>query len=237
MKRERFQLRETIVTIIAEEDVHIEAAKKEIQECRMEIERFIRRDDFFRVTLEPFKCSRDDPEIIKKMCKSSEKFNIGPMSTVAGIIAEYAIKAMVSNGAKYAVVDNGGDIALFSDRKITVGIYTGKQSTDNFAFQVLPKNEIVGICTSSGKIGHSLSFGNADAVTVISHDISLADATATALSNLVNTKNDIKDAFKILENVDEIIGAMIVIGNKVGLWGEVPRIIHAKVPVELVTRG
>lgn len=236
-KREHFQLKETIVNIIAEEDFHIEVAKREIQKCRNEIEQFIRKDDFFEVTLEPFKCSRNDPEIIKKMCKSSEKFNIGPMSTVAGIIAEYAVKAMVSNGAKRAVVDNGGDIALFSDKTVAVGVYTGNQSTGHFALQVLSENKFIGICTSSGKIGHSLSFGNADAVTVISHDISLADAAATALCNFVNAENDIKDAFKILGGIKEITGAMIIIDDKVGLWGEVPEIIYAKVPFELITKG
>ena len=45
------------------------------------------------------------------------------MASVAGIIAEYAVKAMISKGAKHAIVDNGGDIAIFSDKKINVGIY------------------------------------------------------------------------------------------------------------------
>jgi len=237
MKRERFQLRETIVTIIAEKDVHIEAAKKEIQKCRNEIEQFIRKDRFFRITFEPYKCSKDEPEIIRKMCKSSEKLNVGPMSTVAGIIAEQAVKAMISKGAHHAVVDNGGDIALFSYKTLNVGIYKGKQSTGRFAFQVLPKNKIIGICTSSGKIGHSTSFGNTDAVVVISHNVSLADASATALGNLVNTDEDIKGAFKILDDIDEIIGAMIIIDNKIGLWGDVPQIVRANVPYELITKG
>ena len=235
--RERFQLKETIVTIIAEDDVYIEVAKREIQKCRSKIEGYIRKDDFFEVTFEPYTCPKDAPEIIKKMCKSSEKLNVGPMSTVAGIIAECIIKAMTAKGAKHAVVDNGGDIALFSDKKVNVGIYTGNQSTEHLAFQVLPENKIIGICTSSGRIGHSVSFGDTDAVTVISHDVSLADAAATALGNLVNADKDIKGAFKILDGIEKIIGAMIVIDNKIGLWGEVPQIIQAKVPYKLITRG
>ena len=235
--RERFQLKETIVTIIAEDDVYIEVAKREIQKCRSEIEGYIRKDDFFEITFEPYTCPEDAPEIIKKMCKSSEKLNVGPMSTVAGIIAECVIKAMIAKGAKHAVVDNGGDIALFSDKKVNVGIYTGNQSTEHLAFQVLPENKIIGICTSSGKIGHSLSFGNTDAVVVVSHDVSLADASATALGNIVNIKKDIKGAFKILENIKKITGAMIIIDNKIGLWGKLPPIIQAKVPYDLITRG
>ncbi len=171
------------------------------------------------------------------MCRSSEKLNIGPMSTVAGIIAEYAVKAMVSKGAKHAIVDNGGDLALFSDRTITIGIYTGNQSTGKLAFRISPKNKILGLCTSSGKIGHSLSFGNTDAVIVISNNISIADAAATALGNLVNKGGDIKDAFKILKGIEEISGVTIIIDEKIGFWGNVPEIFTANVPYELITRG
>lgn len=237
LKRTHFQHKETIATIIAEEDNYIETAKEEILKRRKEIEQFIRKDNFFEVSLKPYKYSKGDPEIISKMCESSEKLNVGPMATAAGVIAEYAVKAMVSKGAKHAIVDNGGDIAIFSDKTIRVGIYTENQYTGRFAFQVLPKNEILGICTSSGKIGHSLSFGNTDAVTVISHSVSVADAAATALGNLVRTRHDIKKAFKILDNVEDIIGAVIIINDKIGLWGDVPQIIPAEVPYELITRG
>ena len=237
LKKEQFQLKETIVTIIAEKDAYIEAAKKEIQKRRNEIEQFIRKDEFFEVSLKPYNYSEKDPEIIKKMCESSEKLNVGPMATVAGVIAEYAIKAMISKGAKHAIVDNGGDIAIFSNRTVRVGIYTGNQNTNRYAFQVLPKNKILGICTSSGKIGHSLSFGNTDAVTVFSHDVAIADAAATALGNLVYARQDIKNAFKIFDGIEEITGAIIVIGDKIGLWGNVPQIVPANVPYELITRG
>ena len=111
LKREQFQLKETIATIITEDDEYIETAKKEIQKCRSEIEQFIRKDNFFEVSLKPYNCSKKDPEIIKKMCDSSKKLNVSPMATVAGVIAEYAVKAMISKGAKHAIVDNGGDIA------------------------------------------------------------------------------------------------------------------------------
>jgi len=237
LKKEHFQFKETIATIIAEKDAYIEAAKKEIRKRRNEIEQFIQKDKSFEVSLKPYNYSEKDPEIIKKMCESSEKLNVGPMATVAGVIAEYAVKAMISKGAKHAIVDNGGDIAIFTNRTINVGIYTGDKKTNRFAFKVLPKNEILGICTSSGKIGHSLSFGNTDAVTAISHDVAVADAAATALGNLVYARQDIKNAFKILDTIKEVTGAVIVIDDKIGIWREVPQIVPANVSYELITRG
>jgi len=144
---------------------------------------------------------------------------------------------MVSNGSKYAIVDNGGDIAIFSNKKVNVGVYTGNENTGCLAFEILPKNKITGVCTSSGKIGHSFSFGNSDAVTVFSKNISVADAAATIIGNIVNRKKDIKKAFRIIENITDITGAMIVIDDKIGLWGNVPKIVAVNVPYELITRG
>ena len=235
--REHYQLKETIVTIIAENKKYIEVAKKEIQKRRNEIEQYIRKDEFFKVTLKPYIHSKKDPEIIKKMCNSANKVLVGPMATVAGTIAEYAVKAMVSKGAKFAIVDNGGDIALYSNRLVNIGIYTGKQKTAGLAFQILPNNEIIGICTSSGNIGHSLSFGNTDSATVFSNNLSVADAAATALGNLVNSGCDIESAFKILEDIKEIFGAIIIIGKKIGFWGDIPKIVPANVSYDLITRG
>jgi ApbE superfamily uncharacterized protein (UPF0280 family) len=67
--------------------------------------------------------------------------------------------------------------------------------------------------------------------------VAIADAAATALGNLVYSKNDIKKAFKILEEIIEVKGAIIAIDDKIGLWGNVPQIIPTKVPYELITRG
>ena len=237
LKRRHYQLNETIVTIIAEKNYYIEVAIEAIKKCRREIEQFIRNDNCFEITLKPYKCPNNAPEIIKRMCTSSEKFNIGPMSTVAGIIAEYALKAMISRGAKHAIVDNGGDIALFSNRTVKIGLYTGNRYTGQFAFEISPQDKVLGICTSSGKIGHSFSFGNTDSVTIFSNDVAIADAAATAFGNLVNTADEIENASKILDNVKEIIGATIVIDNKIGFWGKVPQIVQARIPYELITKG
>jgi len=235
--KEQYQLKETIVTIIADNASYIQTAKKEIQKCRKEIEQFIEKNEEFEFTLRPFNCSKEAPKIIQRMCKSSRKFNIGPMSTVAGIIAEFALKSMISKGAKNAIVDNGGDIALISEKTVRIGIYTGNHNTRKLAFKILPKNKIIGICTSSGLVGHSFSFGNADATIVFSENVSLADAAATALGNLVRRKSNINGAFKILNNIAEINGAAVFIDDKIGLWGDVPEIIAAKVPYRLITKG
>lgn len=122
---------------------------------------YICRDPFFRITLEPYHCPKDAPEIVQRMTDAGNTMGIGPMSAVAGTIAALAVEAMVLAGATYAIVDNGGDIALINDSPVLVGIYAGNSPFKNLAFEIEPSSQLHGICTSSGTVGPSISFGNA----------------------------------------------------------------------------
>ncbi|MGO9414293.1 MAG: UPF0280 family protein, partial [Syntrophobacteraceae bacterium] len=79
----------------------------------------------------------------------------------------------------------------------------------------------VGICTSSGTVGHSLSFGKADAVTIVSRDAALADAAATRLGNMVKTQADIDEALELAPRIPSIEAVLILIKDKMGIWGNV----------------
>jgi len=233
--RRFFQLKETAVTITADEKF-IEVAKKGIIEAREIVERFITEDPFFLYTLEPYECPDNAPSLIKRMCEASYMVNVGPMASVAGAIAQHATEKMREKGADYVVVDNGGDIAFYSPRKeLRVGIYTGNPLTNVFALLIPPGYPAGGICTSSGKVGPSISFGNADAVTILAKDAIIADAAATALGNMIKREENLKNAFRILEDVSGISGALAIIGRKIALWGELPEIIKTKIPRNKIT--
>jgi ApbE superfamily uncharacterized protein (UPF0280 family) len=235
--KESFQLKETFVWITADENRYIEIAKEEVRQRRRDLERFVRWHPYFLVTLESYKGGESGvssesekgqmPEIVRRMIGSSEKFGIGPMAAVAGTLAELAVEAMRDAGANYAMVDNGGDVALICDREVLVGIYAGESPFSQIiALKVKPSSSLVGICTSSGTVGHSISFGNADAATVISHSASLSDAAATALGNAVTDADAIPKAFRVISHVDEIEGALIIYKDKLAMWGQIPEIVR-----------
>lgn len=175
------------------------------------------------------------------MADAGNTFGIGPMSAVAGTIASMAVEAMMAAGAAYAIVDNGGDIALINDETVIVGIYAGKPDI-NIGLEIKPRESILGICTSSGRIGHSISFGDADAVTILSDDVSLADAAATAVGNAVNADTDprlnsedlFREAFSIIEGIESIIGGLIILDGHIGMYGSVP-IVKAEQKPEYIT--
>ncbi|NTU49126.1 MAG: UPF0280 family protein [Syntrophobacteraceae bacterium] len=79
----------------------------------------------------------------------------------------------------------------------------------------------LGICTSSGTIGHSLSFGKADAVTVVARDATVSDAAATALGNLVKTPDDIGPVLEHASSIPFLDGVLITVKDKMGVWGDI----------------
>ena len=237
--REHFQLKETIVTIFARESGHIDAAKKAIRVQRTDLEGFIRDDPFFQITLEPYDLKSakvdDVPLIVRQMAEKSAVFGIGPMAAVAGAIAGFAVQAMMAEGATYAVVDNGGDICILNDQPIVVGIYAGSSPIKDLAFQLPARKRPSGICTSSGSVGPSISFGFADAAVVIAQDVALADAAATALGNAVPAEGPLQECFQAIDRPG-IDGALIIRGERMALWKELPPLRRARVGVERITR-
>ena len=226
--KESFRIKETIAEITADEKRYIEIAKEEIKQRRKELERFVRWHPYFLVTLESYQIEEKNkiPEVVRRMTESAEKFGIGPMSAVAGTLAEFAVEAMRDAGGTYAMVDNGGDVALISDRDVLVGIYAGESPFSNkIALRIKSPSFPSGVCTSSGTVGHSISFGNADAATVISNSASLSDAAATALCNSVTDAHSISKAFYSINHVEGIKGALVIYKDMLATWGEVPELV------------
>lgn len=235
--RVHYRVKETIVTIGADCDEYIEVAKKAIQNQRGLLEGYINKDPFFKVTLEPYEVPESAPGIVRRMAETARAVGIGPMGAVAGTIAAYAVEAMRDAGAGYAFVDNGGDIALVTDRPLVLGIYAGDASIKDLALEVQPTDRILGICTSSGTVGPSISFGSADAALVVSWNVSLADAAATALGNAVVDEENLEEAFDVVKDIDGIQGALVVKGDRFAVWGEMPRVVRAKMKPDFITRG
>ncbi|MGB8952093.1 MAG: UPF0280 family protein [Candidatus Aminicenantales bacterium] len=237
MKRQEIQIRETAATVIAEE-AFIPLAEAEISRQRSLIEEFIRQDPQFRTSLEPYPVSSDAPAIVRRMAGAASRAGVGPMAAVAGAIAEFALNAMIRAGAAHAIVDNGGDIAMRLSRPATVGIFAGPAKIRNIGLRFQPRPGIVGVCTSSGTVGHSLSFGRADAATVIAGDVCLADAVATALGNAVREKNSaqIEEALNRFL-IDGVEGLLVIIDDLFAIAGRLPEIVEIPVDPGKISKG
>jgi ApbE superfamily uncharacterized protein (UPF0280 family) len=134
--RHHFELRETIATILADDQSVIDAACEGIRTARHEIERYILSDPFFEMSYEPV-VVKEAPDIIQKMADAAEKAKVGPMAAVAGAVAYAGVRAAQNAGALYCIIDNGGDIAMISDRPVRVGLYAGRSPlSGRYAFSI-----------------------------------------------------------------------------------------------------
>jgi ApbE superfamily uncharacterized protein (UPF0280 family) len=234
MIRAPFVFRETFATILADDPEHVEAAKSGMLAARQVLEAFIAYDPFFLSTFDPYEPDSDD-KFILRMTNATKKAGVGPMAAVAGAIAWAGVEAMVEEGAVFGVIDNGGDIALISDRPVRVGVHAGPSTISNrIAFVVPPQEKILGICTSSATVGPSISFGIADAVTIFSYDIALADAWATSVCNLIRP-DDQTVLYRV--NADEVLGILAIMGDLVVNWGKLPPLVPAVVDEQLISAG
>ena len=96
----------------------------------------------------------------------------------------------------------------------------------NIGFLIEKRNSPLGFGTSSATVGHAISLGQADAVTIFAKDASLADAAATRIANLVkgvDVEKSIKNALDATEDIDGVYGALISRENKVGQVGKLPK--------------
>lgn len=215
-------VKETDLQVLTDKPIDKSFIKKRITFYRGEIENYINNDRRFLTSLKPQVVAAGAPLIIRAMSQAAKEANVGPMASVAGAIAEFVGRDLLKSGNKEVIIENGGDIFLKVAKKRKIGIYAGKSSLWNRVSLVIkPQDTPLGICASSGKIGHSLSFGLADSVVILSPNACLADAVATAAANRVNAKQDIKKVVDFVRKIKGVIGIVVIFENNFASWGKI----------------
>lgn len=50
-------------------------------------------------------------------------------------------------------------------------------------------------------------------------------------------KETIENSFGVIKGVEGIEGALVIIGNKLGSWDEIPKLVKGKIKPEPITKG
>jgi hypothetical protein len=199
----------------------ISKTKEAIFKYRAQLEKYINFHPIFREVFSPLPFDPFAPKIVQQMLIAAQETGVGPMAAVAGAIAQVVGEELLLYSEE-VIVENGGDIFLKIISPVHVGIFAGQSSlSSRIGLRLKPSSEPIAICTSSGKIGHSLSHGKADAVTVVAKDAALADAAATAIGNLINIKEDILVGIKLGQKIKGITGFLIILGGHLTVWGQI----------------
>lgn len=172
----------------------------------------------------------NSPRILELMTNAGKIAGIGPMSSVAGSISQVCLEYLEKHETKFSVLENGGDIALKTNKELILGIYAGKSIfTNNIALKIKAKKEGYGICTSSGTVGPSKSFGKTDATIVLGKEASVCDSLATKIANYGNGEDDEEIVNNSLEKAEEYIeycdGILVIKGEYLAKIGHIPKIV------------
>lgn len=225
------KVKETDLFVSAESDLS-EQALAAATDGRRQIEEQIARHPEFARALAPVPVADDAPALVRKMAKGAQAAGVGPMAAVAGALAEHVGRALLSHSPQ-VIVENGGDLFVASTAPRTASIFAGGSPlSERVGLALKPEQTPIGICTSSGTVGPSLSLGRADAAVALARSAALADAVATALGNIVYSPDDIRAALDRAQSIPGLLGAIIIIGDQMGAWGEVEL-----VPVEPTQPG
>lgn len=212
-------VKETNLHIQADRDLS-DAAVKAVLRQRTYIETHIQAHPEFASSLVPLPLHEMAPAIVSEMIRAGRAAGVGPMAAVAGAVAEYTGKALLAE-SREVVVENGGDIFAASSGEMVFTIYAGTSPLSmKTGIRVAARKSAYGMCTSSGSIGHSKSFGRADAVCVLADSCALADAAATALCNQVSSPRDIESALEKGREIPGLQGMVIIAGKALGAWGD-----------------
>lgn len=218
----KFQVQEyeSDLLILASNDVKL-IAEKSLKEYRKQIEQYgIENSDFFS-SLTPLNCLNSAPEIIKHMHRASKMAGVGPMASVAGAVSEYIGRDLLQY-CDEVIIENGGDLYIKTLKERHIVVYAGNSPFSNkLSLIIKPEDTPLGICTSAGTFGHSLSFGKADAAIVVSKDTLLADAMATSVGNLVKDADSIQNAIDFAKSIEGVLGVLIIYQDKLGVWGKI----------------
>lgn len=225
LTRHQYQIGETRGVIITDHPPAILDALDCIREQRRLLLEYIRANPSFEHSLEPVDVV-DASEVVLQMVQVSKKAGVGPMAAVAGVFADLAAETMIKNNAVVAIVENGGEAVLYSDRPIIVSVGAGNNPlSERIGFNV--SKFPCGVATSSGRHSHAFSMGDSDTVTVFAENAGLADAAATAAANMVLGEPgfDVKAGVDAALVIRGVHGALAIRDDRVSTGGVLPQIV------------
>jgi len=213
-------VKETDLWVSADRNLE-EETRDLVLSYRLQLESYIRSHQTFMTTLQPYPEDPWAPPLVREMIKMTRSVGVGPMASVAGAMAQFVGRDLLKSTGQI-IVENGGDIFLKAERPITVSIFAGESPlSEKIGLKIPIRLMPLGICSSSGTVGHSLSMGAADVVCILSSSAILADGAATSLCNLIKSKRDLETVSRRAQKIKGIFGGLAIIGDGMATWGDV----------------
>ena len=219
---------QTDLLVRASRDVHREALDS-VARHRHTVQSYLHAHPRFATSLQPVEVRDDAPGIVQTMADAGRNAGIGPMSAVAGAIAEAVGRDLLEHCAE-VIVENGGDLFISTTAARTVALYAGSSPLSGRVGISVGPDQTVGVCTSSGAFGHSLSLGRAHACVVTALSTALADAVATSMCNRIRTMDDLSATVEMATGIKNVTGAVAVLREHMAVQGDITLVHIASIP-------
>ncbi|HUW94080.1 MAG TPA: UPF0280 family protein [Bacteroidales bacterium] len=187
------------------------------------LEEHIAEYPVFRDSLVPVMAPAGVHPIVRDMYEAALAAGTGPMSAVAGATAHHICNDLIAHfGFREVVIENGGDIFMKLISPATIAVFAGASPlSDKIGLVIKPEETPLAVCCSSGTVGHSLSFGIADACMISCRSGAQADAYATAFCNEVKNRDHVQRTTEMALQKPEIMSVVIIAGDKASLGGSI----------------
>lgn len=197
------------------------AMAETVRKLRAQLKTYIAIHPEFLSALTPLNADSHAPEIVRRMCTATRPCHVGPMAAVAGTVAQMVAERFVDQSPDL-LIENGGDTFLCSTTDRHIGLLSIPDQDMRLCVPVSRDEFPCSFCASSARIGHSLSFGQAELVVTRSRDASLADAAATALANMLTGPEAMDTVLQQAEQWQTIglDGIFAQCGERIGVWGK-----------------
>ncbi len=195
--------------------------RQEILHLRADLEYYIDQHPEFRTSFVPLNLLPGAPGLAMIMAQAAYQAGVGPMAAVAGAFAQ-AVGEKLRPQVQEIIIENGGDIYLDSQKDRLISVFAGRSKfSNNIGIRLKAEDSPMGICTSSGTVGPSISLGRADAVVILGTNTALADAVATGAANLVQKQEDLMKAVEFANTIKGITGVLAIKDDKMAAWGKI----------------
>ncbi len=193
-----------------------------LSSLRIELQQYIATDPNFAASHSPYPLAKNAPNLAQAMMAAAKLADVGPMAAVAGAFAAKAAEFLAAYSSEI-IIENGGDIVIDSQTERKIAVFAGDFNpfSGRLAIKLAAEDLPLAICTSSGTIGHSFSYGCADAAIIIAKDAFIADALATATANRILSADDLEDAVNFAYNSGKIKGVLAIKDESLAVCGDI----------------
>jgi uncharacterized protein len=170
----------------------------------------------FRSSKRPLdKIATDAPEIVQEVVAAATAAGVGPMFTFRGAVVDQ-VGRFLADQLPEVTVACGGDYFIKARKRLKLAVK--RRGGEPITVALEPDGVGVGVSTT---LGRRRGGGGPDGLAVIAQTCMLADAAAAGVQACLPKQDGFGMALHYLQRVPGVQGGVIVIGDRIGVAGNV----------------